>query len=45
MIKYRDWINEMSVAVEGDWFVKDDLGAISTFMLEKEWNILKICMV
>lgn len=43
MIKYRDWLiekelNEMAVALEGDWFIKDDLGSKSTLVLTKEWK-------
>jgi hypothetical protein len=34
-------MNEMAQALEGDWFIKDDLGSISTIMLQKEWNYVE----
>ncbi len=34
-------LNEMAQALEGDWFIKDDLGSISTIMLQKEWNYVE----
>lgn len=33
-----DGLNEMSQALEGDWFTMDDLGSKSLIMLEKEWK-------
>lgn len=44
-MKFREWLmeelNEMSVALVGDWFIKDDLGSKSTLMLEKEWDYIE----
>ena len=36
-----DDISEQAIAIQGDWSAKDDLGSISTFMLEKvKWKYL-----
>ena len=46
MIKFSEWLkekelSEMAVALEGDWFVKDDLGSTSLLVLEKEWKYIE----
>ena len=42
-MNFRDFlehdINEMAIAMKGDWSAKEEMGSISKFVLNKDWEI------